>query len=266
MNGLMLHAGGKKLKGRQELMEIETPESTSTHTIIPHHRVVEGIIEGLAYRNIDVIHDEYALAKDGQRMFGFLTLGLQKDGVSLMMGVRNSHDRSFSLAMVAGFKVFVCDNLSFMGDFEPMRLKHSAKLLSKLGDELTIAIDRTQRKFDTIHKDIDVWKNHSLTDANARALIYRAFIDGELNAPARLAQDVHKHYFEPPHEEFQPRNLWSLQNAFTEAFKELQPEPFVQANQSLAKFFPTPDSLRVIDTTAIVEQIVNPEQENPDGN
>jgi len=251
MNGLMLHAGGKKLKGRQELMGIDTPDSTATHTVIPHHRVVEGVIEALAYRKIDVIHDEYAIAKDGQRMFGFLTLGLEKDGVSLMMGIRNSHDRSFSLAMVAGFKVFVCDNLAFMGDFEPMRLKHSAKLLSKLGDELTIAVDRTQRKFDTIHQDIDVWKNHSLTDANARAIIYRAFIDGELNAPARLAGDVHKHYFNPPHQEFEPRNLWSLQNAFTEAFKELQPEPFVQANQSLSRFFPTPDSLRVIDTTAI---------------
>lgn len=251
MNGLMIHAGGKKLKGRQELLEIETPESTATHTVIPHHRVVEGIVEALAYRKIDVIKDEYAIAKDGQRMFGFLTLGLEKDGVSLMLGVRNSHDRSFSLAMVAGFKVFVCDNLAFMGDFEPMRLKHSAKLLSKLGDELTIAVDRTQRKFDTIHQDIDVWKNHSLTDANARAIIYRAFIDGELNAPARLAQDVHKHYFEPLHQEFEPRNLWSLQNAFTEAFKDLQPEPFVQANQSLARFFPTPESLRTIETVTV---------------
>jgi hypothetical protein len=41
--------------------------------------------------------------------------------------------------------------------------------------------------------------------------------------PKALARPVHELYFNPQHEEFQSRTLWSLSNAFTSAFKELEP-------------------------------------------
>src|SRR5260370_17254913 len=34
--------------------------------------------------------------------------------------------------------------------------------------------------------------------------------------------------FEPKYEECQPRTIWSLSNAFTSAFKELDPHPAIQ--------------------------------------
>ena len=42
--------------------------------------------------------------------------------------------------------------------------------------------------------------------------------------------------FEPVHEEFQPRTMWSLSNAFTSAFKELEPIPQYKATAKLAGF------------------------------
>jgi hypothetical protein len=36
---------------------------------------------------------------------------------------------------------------------------------------------------------------------------------------------VHELHFNPQHEEFQPRTMWSLSNAFTSAFKEPDPIP-----------------------------------------
>jgi hypothetical protein len=41
--------------------------------------------------------------------------------------------------------------------------------------------------------------------------------------PKHLARPAHELYFNPHHEEFQPRTMWSLSNAFTSAFKELEP-------------------------------------------
>jgi hypothetical protein len=38
------------------------------------------------------------------------------------------------------------------------------------------------------------------------------------------------------HEEFQPRTMWSLSNAFTSAFKELDPIPQYKATARLAGF------------------------------
>jgi hypothetical protein len=48
---------------------------------------------------------------------------------------------------------------------------------------------------------------------------------------------VHNLYFRPQVPEFEPRTLWSLQNAFTSAFKGLEPLPQFRATASLGKFF-----------------------------
>jgi hypothetical protein len=45
---------------------------------------------------------------------------------------------------------------------------------------------------------------------------------------------VHDLYFRPIHEEFQPRRLWSLSNAFTSSFNELEPIPQYKATAKLA--------------------------------
>jgi len=47
---------------------------------------------------------------------------------------------------------------------------------------------------------------------------------------------VHKLYFNPEHEEFAPRTLWSLSNAFTSALKALDPIPQFRATAKLAPF------------------------------
>src|SRR5208337_2630155 len=42
--------------------------------------------------------------------------------------------------------------------------------------------------------------------------------------------------FEPNYEEFRPRTMWSLSNAFTSAFKELDPIPQFKATAKLGEF------------------------------
>ena len=41
----------------------------------------------------------------------------------------------------------------------------------------------------------------------------------------------------PQYEEFKPRTIWSLSNAFTSAFKGLDPIPQFRATAKLAAFF-----------------------------
>ena len=48
-------------------------------------------------------------------------------------------------------------------------------------------------------------------------------MESRLEAPKHLARSVHDLYFEPKYDEFRPRTIWSLSNAFTSAFKELEP-------------------------------------------
>jgi hypothetical protein len=50
---------------------------------------------------------------------------------------------------------------------------------------------------------------------------------------------VHRHYFEPVYPEFSARTMWSLSNAFTSAFKKLEPIPQFKATAKLGSFLST---------------------------
>jgi hypothetical protein len=69
--------------------------------------------------------------------------------------------------------------------------------------------------------------------------------EGDLQAPKHLAGVVHDLYFNPKYEDFQPRTMWSLSNAFTSAFKELEPIPQFKATAKLGAFMET-TSLTVV--------------------
>jgi len=64
-------------------------------------------------------------------------------------------------------------------------------------------------------------------------MIYQAFIEDEFGFPKHLARRVHELYFQPVHEGFN-REPWSLSNAFTSAFKDLDPIPQYKERRSLA--------------------------------
>jgi hypothetical protein len=106
-------------------------------------------------------------------------------------------------------------------------------------DALSIGVDRMQRNFEPMRMQVEQWKENQLSDAAAKLLVYRAFIEGDLNVPRHLARIVHGHYFSPTHEEFAPRTMWSLSNAFTSAFRELDAIPQFRATARLGQFFQT---------------------------
>jgi hypothetical protein len=230
---LLAHCGSSKIT-REELKLIPTPEASATHQPIPHNQIVEALVEGLSFRHISAIRDEYAVSNDGMKMFGVLDLETTFDGCRFSVGIRNSNDKSMRLAVTVGYRVLVCDNMAFHGDFTPVLAKHSKHF--SLVDVLSIGIDRIQRNFEPMKKQVEAWKTTRISDESAKLVIYRAFVQGELDVPKHLARRVHDLYFNPLVDEFAPRTTWSLSNAFTSAFKELDPIPQFRATAKLASF------------------------------
>ena len=110
-----------------------------------------------------------------------------------------------------------------------MLAKHSKSF--SLIDCISVGVDRMQRNFEPMRKQVEAWQRSELTDVTAKVVIYEAFVEGKLEAPKHLARTVHDLYFEPKYEEFRPRTIWSLSNAFTSAFKELDPIPPAENSQ-----------------------------------
>ena len=233
---LVAHGGTTKIS-REELVTIPVPEATRTHKPIPHHEVVQALVETLGFRRIQVVKDEYAVSQDGMKMFGVLDLESGFEGCRFSIGIRNANDKSMRLALTVGYRVFVCDNLAFQGDFTPVLAKHS-KNFSVL-DSLAIGVDRIQRNFEPLSEQVMRWRESQITDDQAKLVIYRAFIEGELDVPKHLAKDVHRYYFQPEYEEFQPRTMWSLSNAFTSSLKALEPVALYRATAKLGSFLHT---------------------------
>jgi len=233
MSESTLIASTEKLT-RQQLAAVVTPLGTATHRPVPHAEIIEALVETLSFRHIGVISEEYAVSRDGMKMFGVLDLDTGMTGCRFSIGVRNSHDRSMRLAAVVGVRVLVCENMAFSGDFQPVLAKHSKHF--SLQNALSIGVDQMQRNFSGMQQQVEAWKQSQLSDVSARMIIYRAFIEGGLEVPKHLARPVHDLYFSPQHQEFQSRTMWSLSNAFTSAFKELEPIPQFRATAKLAGF------------------------------
>jgi hypothetical protein len=141
------------------------------------------------------------------------------------------------LALTVGYRVFVCDNMAFHGDFTPVLAKHSKHF--SLVDSLAVGVDRMQRNFEPMQRQVEAWQRLQLPDIQAKLVIYRAFVEGELEVPRHLARRVHDLYFDPSHPEFAPRTMWSLSNAFTSGLKELEPVPQFKATARLGAFLET---------------------------
>jgi hypothetical protein len=230
---LMAHRDTRKI-GYEELALVPTPLGTDTHRPVPHHEVVNALIETLGFRHIAVHRSEFAVSDDGNKMFGLLELEEGFQGCRFALGLRNSHDKSMRLAMTVGYRVFVCDNMAFHGDFTPVLAKHSKHF--NILNALSVGVDMMQRSFEPMVQAVDRWRESQLTDVSAKLLIYQAFIEADLDVPRHLARNVHDLYFNPQIEEFQPRTVWSLSNAFTSAFKALDPIPQFKATAKLAGF------------------------------
>ena len=86
--------------------------------------------------------------------------------------------------------------------FTPVLAKHSKSF--SLIDCISVGVDRMQRNFEPMRKQVEAWQRSELTDVTAKVVIYEAFVEGRLEAPKHLARTVHDLYFEPKYEEFRP--------------------------------------------------------------
>ncbi len=157
--------------------------------------MVNALVTTLGFRHIGVHKMEFAVDKTGNKMFGLIEMEHGFTGARFALGIRNSHDKTMRLAMTVGYRVFVCDNMAFNGDFTPVLAKHSKNF--NLTRALSIGVDDMQRNFEPMVQAVDRWRDTQLTDVSAKLLIYQAFIEAELDSPRHLARDVHQLYFNP---------------------------------------------------------------------
>ena len=142
--------------GREELDLVPIPQATATHRPVPHHEIAQALIETLGFRHIGVVHDEYAVSPDGMKAFGVLGLEAEMEGCRFSIGLRNSQDKSMRSAMTYGYRVFVCSNMEFAGDYTPALASTQRRFLSSTASRsLPIEYGTTSSRYE---KQVEVWR------------------------------------------------------------------------------------------------------------
>jgi hypothetical protein len=219
---------------REQLAALPPVEGTKTFKPVAHIELVETLEKVLADRDIKIEREQFATGLGGIKLFGTLDLNVKGVGASCAsLGVRTANDRSMSIQMIAGMRIFVCDNLAFNGELVCINRKHTSKL--DLFEELELAVSKYERHFRKLKKEVSRLTRRKLTDPQAKAMIYDVF-SAEI-MPTRLFRIVGQEYFQPRHKEFEPRTAWSLHNALTEVAKAMPISTRMQATVQIGEYF-----------------------------
>ena len=255
---LCAHSGATKVS-LETLAALPTPMSLGKrHAPIAHIDFVSRL-KAISYDlGLNVAREEYAIQNEGLKMFGIMDFSVDpnskfalvlKDNTErgLSLGFRTSNDKTMKHYIVGGSRVFVCDNMCLSGNAIVLGKKHTHGY--NFTELLSEGMSRLLDQYTDMEKSIQNLKDASLTDTDAKAIIYDAFIKGlpaeneedeEGLMTIRMMPDVHKNYFKPENEwtDCTPRNKWGLYNAFTRAIKDVK-SPRVQfdATRSVGKFF-----------------------------
>jgi hypothetical protein len=222
---LIAHRGSRIVE-RSEVDAVEPVEGTDTWVPTPHGFVLETVETILMNAGFGIAKSRYALSKDDARFFGTLDLTSPiSEGVSLAVGVRNSIDKTFPIGLVAGSRVFVCDNLAFNSDIYVSK-KHTRFGKERFDEGISKALVALSH-FKTLEsRRIEHYRNFELTETQAAATLLHGFENGILST--QLLPIALEEWRNSKHEEFRPRTAWSLFNSLTEAAKAraLNPQKF----------------------------------------
>lgn len=216
---LILHRGAREVN-REELAAVPIPPATSTWFPLGHAQVLDTTEQALSTAGFKVHRIRLALTRNNARFFGTLDLKAPvASGVTLAVGIRNSIDKSLPIAFCAGSRVFICDNLAISSEIVIAR-KHTRFGQTRFNEAISKAVQNLHQYRETEAARVRRWQNTDLSADTADALLLRAYEQQILTAPL-LPRVIHE-WRHPSFEEFRPRTLWSLFNAFTTVLGERQ--------------------------------------------
>jgi hypothetical protein len=232
---LVVHRGGWEAT-KADLASVPVPEPTPSYHPVPYGRFVEEVELHVPRFGLKVESGAFALAREGKQMFGVLTCtnGHNASDYALAIGVRNSYDRSLSVGLVAGTRVFCCDNLAFSGEVK-MQRRHTVNVFSDLPDLIYRMLSQVSTMRSRIDGEIEEMKVRELPPAHAHHLMVEAIRANVV--PASRLPLVLEAWEEPEHDEFTPRTAWSLFNAFSEVQKGAGPRAQMEGSLKLSSLF-----------------------------
>ena len=142
MPNLLMHQADAYVP-RSKVENTPTPSSTRSWRPIPHTRLLETVEANLKDKGFFITSQSHGLSHNHNRYFGLLEIRSSDEAEDYrsIIGVRNSHDKTFPAGVVLGSCVIVCSNLSFSGEISLSR-KHTRFIVRDLPELVHQAVDK----------------------------------------------------------------------------------------------------------------------------
>jgi len=234
---------------RDLIRTVPVPAATKTYFPISHDNLIEQIEAACAQRGIEILERRYRLSRSGTQFVGSYILGGTEHvspDFNLMLGFRNSTDKSMVAGLVSGARVIACDNGSFCGEIALER-KHTRYIIRDLPILVGKAVDRFMTAAIDQRKTFDHWKTVDVTADQAALLAVNAAEHFAIPGNGILA--IKREFVKPRHAEFLSEGrhtAWTLFNAFTQYLshdREIvspvkEQRDFLRIHRTLAEAFP----------------------------
>ena len=196
-----------------------TGELAVSHQPISHDELIVRTRDSLTQKGFTIQDEVHSLARGDQHYFGLFAVDHPNRVATdrgCVVGVRNSHDKTFPAGLCAGDAPFVCDNLIFTNTIKLAR-RHTRNILNDLDFMIGRALGKLFGFWHGQDNRINAYKDFDLSNSQVNDLVIRACKAGAL--PKSKIIDVVNQWESSDHVEFKDRNMNSLYNAFTEIYK-----------------------------------------------
>ncbi len=228
---LLLHQGGQECS-LQDLQNIPLPAETRSFKPVGHYDLAVNIAQVASelLREFTLYNSQFGVARDGAQLFGVHTFKNTNEELGLSIAFRNSLDKSLSVGMAFGAKVLVCQNLALTGTIVKIR-KHTTNVHTDLEEMILTGVYRARTSFISAVDEAAKMKRIEIDDNGAYRALGHLF--GHKVLSPRQMPIALKEWDHPSHDEFEPRTLWSLYNAATEALKSSPPQSIMERHIGL---------------------------------
>jgi hypothetical protein len=142
--------------------------------------------------------------------------GWEEPEMGVSIGIRNSYDKSMSIGVALGGRVFVCDNLCISGEIKIVR-KHTPSVWEAIENMAIATLYRHAPAWEAMQGDMKAMQRQAITHHHGHELLGVMIGQGVLS-PRQIPM-AYKEWDKPSMPAFEPRNVWSLYNSCNQALK-----------------------------------------------
>lgn len=227
-------------QARDRAYSAPVPLQTPTYTPVPHSVLISNLIHKInQIDRFQIVGEDIYVDRSGEKMVGFVTVKnrhIENDpdyDFNMMLGYKNSYDKSMAVGLAIGLKVMICENGVVSGDMLSFRRKHTGTALQELNEKIDEGIILMEEKYPVILNDIEMLRDFQMTQKQKAELLGVMYFEENLVTPTQLSI-VKREFNESAH--FRGNTLWDLYNNVTESLKQSHPLNHIEDHIRLHNF------------------------------